>query len=254
MLCFLLLLVAKTLFTPSDDCHESELATTFNWKDSKKEQLIWQQQSLCDKKLAIETHLRELELQVVTQRLLKAFPEKYSPRTPGGKLALQKDIATFRIACNNKIPSVADDERNMFLELLEKQRQLSALEMNPVSVQIHSSNCNESSASTSMSKVHSEVVTVNQFAISPIHSTVRQKQRRSRSSSSESSSEDSSDSSTYRERKHRKKKSRKPAKKKSRDTRKSGERAHIVAAPRYGSQIVAKFKRENICQDQQLDT
>lgn len=94
----------------------------------------------------------------------------------------------------------------MFLELLEKQRQLSALEMNPVSVQIHSSNCNESSASTSMSKVHSEVVTVNQFAKSPIHSTVRQKQRRSRSSSS--------DSSTDRERKHRKKKRRKPAKKK----------------------------------------
>ena len=102
----------------------------------------------------------------------------------------------------------------MFLELLEKQRQLSALEMNPVSVQIHSSNCNESSASTSMSKLHSQVVTVNQFAISPIHSTVRQKQRRSRSSSSESSSEDSSDSSTDRERKHRKKKRRKPAKKK----------------------------------------
>lgn len=50
----------------------------------------------------------------VTQRLLKAFPEKYSPRTPGGKLALQKDIATLRIDCNNKIPSVADDERNMF--------------------------------------------------------------------------------------------------------------------------------------------
>ena len=55
----------KTLFTTSDDCHESELASTFNGKDSKKEQLIWQQQSLCDKKLAIETHLRELELQVV---------------------------------------------------------------------------------------------------------------------------------------------------------------------------------------------
>ena len=87
------------------------------------------------------------------------------------------------------------------------------------------------SASTSMSKVHSEVVTANQFAISPIRSTVRQKQRRSRSSSSESSSEDYSDSSTDRERKHRKKKRRKPAKKKV-QTRKSGARAHIVAAPR----------------------
>ena len=55
----------KTLFTPSDDWHESELASTFNWKDSQKEQLISQQQSLCDKKLAIETHLRKLELQIV---------------------------------------------------------------------------------------------------------------------------------------------------------------------------------------------
>ena len=120
----------------------------------------------------------------------------------------------------------------MFLELLEKQRQLSALEMNPVSVQIHSSNCNESSASTSMSKVHSEVVTVNQFAISPIRSTVRQKQRRSKSSSSESSSDDSSNSSTDRERKHRKRNVANRRRKKSTDTRKSGSRAHIVAAPR----------------------
>ena len=58
-------LESKTLFTPSDDCHESELASTLNRKDSKKEQLTWQQPSLCDKKLAIETYLRELELQVV---------------------------------------------------------------------------------------------------------------------------------------------------------------------------------------------
>ena len=74
----------------------------------------------------------------------QSISRKIFPRTPGGKLALQKDVAMLRIDCNNKIPSVADDERNMFLELLEKQRQLSALEMNPVSVQIHSSNCNES--------------------------------------------------------------------------------------------------------------
>ena len=71
-----------------------------------------------------------------------------------------------------------------------------------------------------MSKVHSEVVTVIQFAISPIRSTVRQKHRRSRSSSSESSSKDSYDSSTDRERKHCKKKRRKPAKKKSTDKKK----------------------------------
>ena len=72
----------------------------------------------------------------------------------------------------------------MFLALLEKQR--SALEMNPVSV-IQSSNCNDSSASTSLSKVHSKLLTANQFAMSPIRNTVRQKYRRSRSNSSESS-------------------------------------------------------------------
>ena len=63
----------KTLFTPSDDGHESELASTFNWKNSKKEQSIWQQQSLCDKKLAIETHLREPELQVVEPRRARSY-------------------------------------------------------------------------------------------------------------------------------------------------------------------------------------
>ena len=68
----------KTLFTPSDDCHESELASSFNWKDSKKEQLISQQQSLCDKKLAIETHLRELELQVQVVEPPRVGKSQYS--------------------------------------------------------------------------------------------------------------------------------------------------------------------------------
>lgn len=35
----------RTLFTPSDECDESELASTISWKVSKKEQLIWQLQS-----------------------------------------------------------------------------------------------------------------------------------------------------------------------------------------------------------------
>lgn len=154
----------------------------------------------------------------VTQRLLKAFRDKYSPRTLGGKVALQKDIATLQIACNNKIPSVSDNERNMFLTLLEKQR--SAQEMNPVSV-IQLSNCNDSSASTTLSKVHSKLLTVNQFAISRIRDTVRQKDRRSRSNSSESSSEgSSSNSSTDHKRKHCKKKRRRKLVKKKKSQHK----------------------------------
>ena len=61
----------RTLFTPSYDCDESELTSTISWKDSKKEQLIWQLQSLRDKKLAIETHVRVLELQVSSHLMLE---------------------------------------------------------------------------------------------------------------------------------------------------------------------------------------
>ena len=59
----------------------------------------------------------------VTPRLTKAFPEKYSLKTAQGKLELQKDIATLRLACCNKIPSRADSsDRELFTSLLDKQK------------------------------------------------------------------------------------------------------------------------------------
>ena len=47
----------------------------------------------------------------VTSHLIKAFPDRYDPRTATGKIKLQKDIASIRIACNNKIPNVSSNER-----------------------------------------------------------------------------------------------------------------------------------------------
>ena len=59
----------------------------------------------------------------VTGRLVKAFPDRYDTRTAAGKIKLQKDIATIRIACSNEVPAVSTNDRYMFLELLEKQQQ-----------------------------------------------------------------------------------------------------------------------------------
>ena len=58
----------------------------------------------------------------VTPRLLKVFPDRYNTTTTSGKILLQKDLATLRIACSNKIPSPSMDQRQYFTELLEKQR------------------------------------------------------------------------------------------------------------------------------------
>jgi hypothetical protein len=57
----------------------------------------------------------------VTNRLIKAFPDRYSPRTAIGKIKLQKDIVTIRLACNGKIPnfSTVTDDRIIFKIYLE---------------------------------------------------------------------------------------------------------------------------------------
>ena len=62
----------------------------------------------------------------VTPRLAKAFPEKYSLKTAKGKLELQKDIATLRLACANKTPPSVDSisDRQLFTSLLDKQRNI----------------------------------------------------------------------------------------------------------------------------------
>ena len=125
----------------------------------------------------------------VTPRLTKAFPEKYSLTTAQGKLELQKDIATLRLACCNKIPSRADSsDRELFTSLLDKQKEIINEVYVPVDVKTNA-NGNQT--------------TVN-FAVSPVRAERRNK--RSRSPSSGSSEE--SESSRERKRKRRKKKSR----------------------------------------------
>ena len=61
---------------------------------------------------------------VITNRLIKAFPDRYDPRTAFGKIKLQKDIVTIRLACNGKIPNftTVTDNRDYFLGVLEEQR------------------------------------------------------------------------------------------------------------------------------------
>ena len=60
----------------------------------------------------------------VTNHLIKAFPDRYNPRTAIGKIKLQKDIVTIRLACNGKIPnfSTVRDDRDHFQDLLGEQR------------------------------------------------------------------------------------------------------------------------------------
>ena len=125
----------------------------------------------------------------VTPRLTKAFPEKYSLKTAQGKLELQKDIATLRLACCNEIPSRADtSDRELFTSLLDKQKEIINEVYVPVDVKTNA-NGNQT--------------TVN-FTVSPVRAERRNK--RSRSPSSGSSEE--SESSRERKRKRGKKKSR----------------------------------------------
>ena len=102
---------------------------------------------------------------------------------------MQKDIATLRLACCNKIPSRADSsDRELFTSLLDKQKEIINEVYVPVDVKTNA-NGNQT--------------TVN-FAVSPVRAERRNK--RSRSPSSGSSEE--SESSCERKRKRRKKKSR----------------------------------------------
>lgn len=268
-------------FASSVNSERSAVADACDWKKSKGNQLSQKLQSLSDSKLAIETHIRELEIDVVepprvgsyatmicgnchirghraegnrggscksppcqsfiscgqkkkhpehteeirkmkkqlkevqkeidtvtmekknfdsfqsksisafssavTPRLIKAFPEKYSLKTAQGKLQLQKDIATLRLACCNEIPSRADtSDRELFTSLLDKQKEIINEVYVPVDVKTNA-NGNQT--------------TVN-FAVSPVRAERRNK--RSRSPSSGSSEE--SESSRERKRKRRKKK------------------------------------------------
>ena len=125
----------------------------------------------------------------VTLRLTKAFPEKYLLKAAQGKLELQKDIATLRLACCNEIPSRADtSDRELFTSLLDKQKEIINEVYVPVDVKTNA-NGNQTTLNLAVSPVRAE-----------------QRNKRSRSLSSGSSKE--SESSRERKRKRRKKKSR----------------------------------------------
>ena len=139
--------------------------------------------------------------QHVTPRLVKAFGEKYSLTTAKGKLDLQKDIATLRLACENKIPqtSPSQSDRELFTSLLEKQRK--------VINEIHVPRDLPFSANRNQSKT--EIT----LAVSPLRTERRKK--RSRSTTSDSS-EDSSN-----ERWHKRRNKRSHSRKKSTRRKKS---------------------------------
>lgn len=143
--------------------------------------------------------------------MAKAFPDRYDTRTAAGKIKLQKDIATIRIACNNKIPAGSTSDRSLFLELLKKQQQdfeennsLDKINMN-----------NKVDAKPIVSNVYSAVAsrcnapivkTVNNISSPVAVSKSKKKRRRNRSSSSSSSSpsrSSSSDSDEYVRRRHK---------------------------------------------------
>ena len=96
-------------------------------KLSKRRKQLTEKLDILDKNkkhlAAFESKTISVFTTAVTGRLTKAFPDCYDTRAAAGKIKLQKDIATIRIACNNKVPAVSTNDRSLFLELLEKQQQ-----------------------------------------------------------------------------------------------------------------------------------
>ena len=141
----------------------------------------------------------------VTGRLAKAFPDRYDTRTAAGKIKLQKDIATIRIACNNKVPAVSTNDRSLFLELLEKQQQdfdeVNSLDrIKPIVSNVYSTLGQSIGQGQSMGHGSGNVNTVNNISSPVAVKKSKKKRRRSRSSSGSSSSlssSSSSDSDTY---------------------------------------------------------
>lgn len=162
----------------------------------------------------------------ITPRLLKTFGDKYSPRTSAGKLELQKDIATLRLACNNKIPPVSENERELFTSLLQRQQYVMGTaklgESNTMATQ---SNTIHNTGATISKSVTANTVNKLQFTVSPVRKKTKPKVL-SISSSDNSSSDDpssessSSDSSLERKRKRRQRKNRKSTMKRSKSARK----------------------------------
>jgi hypothetical protein len=140
----------------------------------------------------------------VTNRLIKAFPDRYDPRTAIGKIKLQKDIVTIRLACNGKIPNFTTvmDDRDHFLDLLEEQRNRFD-EIDNIDKRRYRENA---STSTYISKNNSPNFTNINSISSPVKVKKFKKSRRRKYSSSSSSSDNDSSSfssgSDLRERRH----------------------------------------------------
>lgn len=110
----------------------------------------------------------------VAPRLVKAFGEKYSLKTAKGKLELQKDKATLRLARENKIPESlpSQSDRELFASLLEKQRK--------VINEIHMPRDLPSSANVSQTTCKTEIA----LAVSPLRMERRNKRTRTTTSDS----------------------------------------------------------------------
>lgn len=138
----------------------------------------------------------------VTNRLLKAFPDRYDPRTAIGKIKLQKDIVTIRMACNGKIPNFTSvtDDRDQFLDLLEEQQNRFD-EVDSIDKRGYRESA---SISTNISPNFTNIGNIHKIS-SPVKVKKTKRNRRRKYSSSSSSDSDSSSSSSgsdIRERKH----------------------------------------------------
>ena len=352
---------AKSLSFATTEHENTELQQTFDWKASKNQQIGEKLQSLNDKKLALETHIRELELNVVeppqvgnynvvcgnchirghrsegnrrngscsapsctsyyqcgqknkhkehfeeirrrkkelkeisreidaaamekknletfqsksisafsvavTPRLLKAFVDKYSPRTATGKLELQKDIATLRLACKGKIPPlpVSGSDRDLFSSLLQNQRKEMGIDKHSDLSFTQQDRGEIACSSNSQIMASSNKNCKTNVNASPIKKSRKKskpsKSRKSRSSCSESSdsnsesssesssSESSPDSSQERKSKRRKKKRKKTyrRKKSKRASRKKKQRRRSSSTSSLNENRYGKHSEEQTC-------
>ena len=101
--------------------------------------------------------------------MIKPFGVKYSPRISDGKRELQKDIATLRLACNNEIPPVSENEKELFLSLLKHQNNVMGTtesgESNAMTMQ---STTSHNTAATISKSVTANNVNQLQFTVSPV--------------------------------------------------------------------------------------
>ena len=132
----------------------------------------------------------------VTNRLIKAFPDRYNLRSAIGKIKLQKDIVTIRLACNGKIPifTTVGDDRNQFLKLLEEQQnRFDEIDNTDIVKRGYRENAG---TSTYISNDNSPNFTnINKISL-PVKVKKSKKNRRRKYSSSSSSDNDSSSSSS----------------------------------------------------------